>query len=140
MVGQHFQVGVGKLVVPHECGQEVDHRRRRSISQDGNASTSVLEFGPYLRVGHLTGLHDHNGVVDAGRCLTTHGATLLGMVVLTLWTAIRQQLNQIGVVDHGVVKQKFLLRQGEPLVTAYSPVVLCKPRLEGRVVGCKQGF
>ena len=44
------------------------------------------------------------------------------------------------VIDHGGVEQQFLLRQGEFVITAHTPVVGTEEALEGIVVGDEQCF
>ena len=105
MVRENRQVFVSQLVERRESREEVDHRRSRSILEDGNALATILELLPRSGVRHPVRTENLHRVIDAHSRLTTHTLAFLGRVT----AHVRQQLNEVGIVDHRVVQQQFLL-------------------------------
>ena len=138
LVGQHRQVGIGNLVVGHVGGQEVNHRRRRGILQQGNRLATLTVSSPSRRVRHQFGLHHIHRVIDTRSRLTAHCPTLLGSGGIALCTTVRHQLDEVRIVDHRVVQQQLLLGAGQLVVVAHTPGVLSEPNFISTVGSGKQ--
>ena len=120
MVGQDAQVLVGHVVVAHERWQEMNHRSRSGILEDGNGFATLLEFGPGSGVGHVRRLHDIDGIIDGRSGLTAHAHAFHRRVA----AHIGEQLDEVGIVDHGVVEQHLLLCCCQLRIVPYTPVVV----------------
>ena len=127
MVGEYRQVLAGDFVEPHVGRQEMNHRCCRTVFEDGDALSTALELCPSSRIRHFCRIEHLNRVVNAQCGFTSHTHAF------HWWRTadVRQQFDEIGIVDHRVVKQQLLLRLRQLLVAAHPPVVVVEPLLEG---------
>ena len=136
MVGEQVQVFRSNLVVLQVGWQKVDHRSFRDILQDTDGMSATFT-GPISIVWHLLGLHHIHRVVGRCRSCAAHGASPFRSSSIALSSLVGHQLQQIGVVDHGVSQQQLFLRQREVLILTNTPFVVLEPGLIS-TVGCNK--
>ena len=96
VVSQDVQVLSCNFVQFHKRWQQVDHRRLSRIFHDGDVLPCLLHLCPCCRFRHLACFQNLHRVSRSHCCLTAHA------LAFNWWIAVdvRQQLNQIRIVDH----------------------------------------
>lgn len=115
----------------------MNHRGFISILEDMDAALPT-HIVPRHGAWHSLCLHHGYRVVGCCCRSSSHTHTLQGRAVVC--RQVRQQFDEVGIVDHCIVDQQRLLSVSELVVRTHAPLVAFEPFVKRIIIGHEERF